>query len=73
MGEILTVWLAGRTDYDEVTNEETGRWEVLGLYDDKDAAFARCKEKYDFVTPIKLNEDLPEETVHFECDWPRLT
>lgn len=55
----LQVWLAGRN-----LGEET-QWEALGLYATKEQAIERCQKWYDFVAPLVVGEDLPEETV----DW----
>ncbi len=41
-------------------------WELLGLYDNREQAENRCICPEDFVGPVSLNVDLPEEKV----DWP---
>ena len=51
----MQLWLAGRSFDDEP-------WEVLGIYSSEELAVKRCKLYNDFVGPLDLDIDLPEET-----------
>lgn len=63
----MTLWLAGRMNVDPaVALSSCEPWEVLGIYDEEAKAVARCTSWYDFVGPIRLNEDAPEPTI----PWP---
>lgn len=53
--KIIEIWMAGRfTTYGEP-------WEVLGVYESKEAAIKRCTQERDFITSFDLGKDLPEE------------
>lgn len=54
------VWIVGRS------NESS--WELLGIYDNEKTALQRIKTHNDFIGPVELNQDLPNEIV----DWPNL-
>lgn len=56
----MTVWIAGRDD-------AKGGWEVLGVYSTEAAAVRRCSRSgTDFVGPLPLDEDAPDEVIR----WP---
>ena len=55
------VWLVGRY---------SNHWELLGIYDDREKAIARCTQWDDFVGEAALNEDFPEELVDWDVYYP---
>lgn len=58
------LWIAGRAVEGEA-------WEILGLYSTRDAAVARCRKVSDFVGPIELDADQPEDTSEWQgLEWP---
>lgn len=57
------VWVAGRA---WSNGREVSGWEILGVYSDRELARERCSSPSDFVAPLELDEDLPEE----RCEWP---
>lgn len=61
----MTIWVCGRTFPDVVDAEGFCMWELLGLYSTEEAAVARCRSVNDFVSPIPLDVDMPEERVLF--------
>ena len=62
------LWIAGRYNAGVTFSNNTrfAAWELLGIYSDKDTAEIICTKSNDFVAPVTLGEDLPEETT----DWP---
>lgn len=42
------------------------RWEILGVYSSRKKAEERCTTDRDFVGPVPVDTDLPEELV----TWP---
>ena len=63
--DAVEVWVCGR-------NAEGGVWEILGVYADREAAVKRCRiPRRDFIAPLPLNADLPEETMTWPgCEYP---
>ncbi|HEX7127285.1 MAG TPA: hypothetical protein VF406_16125 [Thermodesulfobacteriota bacterium] len=60
-----TIWLAGRM----LTGQP---WEILGVYATEAEAVARCRRWEDFVGPLTLGVDLPEETAPWSgCYYPQ--
>jgi hypothetical protein len=60
------VWVAART-HDYRGPSKASAWEVLGIYSSEAAAAARCRVAgTDFVGPLSLDVDLPEELI----EWP---
>ena len=55
----MILWICGRFT-------DSKPWEVLGVYSSEDAAINRCTKQIDFVAPLELDEDLPEECI----EWP---
>lgn len=56
----MKVWVVGRSHRDS--------WELRGIYTSEYSAEDRCALDTDFVGPVNVDEDLPEEIV----DWPGL-
>ncbi len=55
----MTLFLVGRIVDD-------APWEVLGIYVEEEAAVRRCHTDRDFVAPVELDRDAPEERM----EWP---
>ena len=55
----MTIWVCGRYTHDKP-------WEILGVYSTEALALHRCTQQIDFIAPLELNEDLPEECI----EWP---
>ena len=74
--EGMTIYVCGRMEdasAREVRRVLDGlcmRWSLLGLYDDRDTARARCRGPFDFVMPIALGRDMPETLVAVAAEWP---
>lgn len=48
-------------------------WDMLGVFDNKEAAMAACTQRHHFVGPIELNQRLPDERgVWPGCWYPHL-
>ncbi len=58
MGQAL--WLAGRT-----LDAKTYSWEFMGIYASRLEAVRRCSKQNDFVTPVEVGRDAPEEPEYF--------
>ena len=59
------LWMAGRLMPDGKP------WEILGLYSTREAAVARCRTVNDFVGPLEIDRDCPEDTSDWDCvDFP---
>lgn len=77
MGEGTTLWIAGRVRWQlqEVPEPMEPRplaqtaWEPLGIYTSRDDAEKRCAQERDFVAPIPLGVDLPDDS-HI---WPGMS
>jgi hypothetical protein len=69
----MDIWVAGRLCGKYRDEKNRGIWEILGVFEDRDLARARCNgplsaedETGDFVGKVVLNEGLPDELV----PWP---
>lgn len=61
---IMTVWLCGR--YGEKVIEE-----INGIFSTEQSAINRCKDRFDFIIPFDLDEEMPEEkTAAIGCYYP---
>ena len=46
-------------------------WEFQGIFDDKDMAISRCKNRNWFIGPCILNECFPDEKIAWPgCEYP---
>jgi hypothetical protein len=63
----ITIWVCGRYFVCDAKNScgLPGSFDVLGIYSSKEKAIARVKQSNDFIAPITLDEDQPEEI----CEW----
>jgi hypothetical protein len=62
----MDLWLVGQYksgDWPEVV------WEFTGIFDSEQKAVHACRDWTYFVAPIKLNKQLPHETVHLEGEY----
>ena len=51
---MTNLWIAGRNCLDKA-------WEILGIYSSEKMAVDRCRIWEDFVAPLELDKDQPEE------------
>jgi hypothetical protein len=50
-----------------ITGRFVGKnWQILGLYSNKESAIKRCRCSKDFIGPVEIDIDLPDE----EISWP---
>lgn len=52
----MILWVCGRFT-------DNKPWEVQGIYSSEAAAISRCTKRIDFIAPVELDEDLPEECI----------
>ena len=57
----MTMWLAGRYNWDDEKRAYDELWLVQGIFDTEDGARAACRDQTYFVMPLRLNESLPHE------------
>ena len=57
------VWITGRV---WSNGRGVSGWEVLGVCSRRDLAVDRCERENDFVAPLLVDEDLPDQ----QSEWP---
>lgn len=58
------LWVCGK--HRGVDPEGNPAWDLQGVFDSEAAAVAACKEPSDFVGPVLLNQQLPQQAT----EWP---
>jgi hypothetical protein len=58
----MRLWVVGKIQ----SRRNFKRWQLQGIFDDKDKAAAICQDELWFIGPVELNEPLPV----YEQLWP---
>lgn len=46
-------------------------WDFQGVFSTKEKAIEACRNRNYFIAPVKIDEELPDETmVHPGCEYP---
>jgi len=66
----LTLWVVGQY---RAETDAGNVWDIQGVFSTREKALAACRGPNYFIGPIKLNEELPDETVEWPGrEWPPL-
>lgn len=69
---MTTLWVCGKNR----GHNDQGHpcWDIQGVFDTEEQAVEACKELRDFVGPVTLNEQLPQDAtewpgIRYPLDW----